>query len=766
MLHLTPIEASPDRFDILIVDDNPENLKVLGDFLSTQGYRVRAARDGRQALASVLAQPPALVLLDIHMPVMDGYETCVQMKAIHSIRDIPIIFLSALGETFNKVRAFECGGSDYITKPFELEEVRVRVANHLHASLLLAESKAGFRASFEQAAVGMGHIREDGGIFAVNRRLSEMLGHTREELLALGATELFTQDARKYIGECIGNLYAGGCERAAVEVEALHKNGEPLWCRVAFSLVTIAQGTPPYVAGIFEDISDRKAAEADRWRLAAALEQAPDAIVITDMDWKIRYANGAYRETADLDTDQIPGQLLPQADDTVEESAAAMKAAVSVGEVWHGRQHGRRANGRRFVEERTVSALRDSTDRIINYVAVVRDITRQIELEEQLRHSQKMEAIGTLAAGIAHDFNNLLAAIGGFTELALEDVPGDSEAHTCLREVSGATRRASELVRQILAFGRHSELSIRPVQIQDVAREVLRLLRRTIPPHIEIQPDVDDSCEPVMADATAIHQVIMNLGTNAYHAMQESGGVLGIRVTQVALEDGALHGHPDLPPGAYVRIDVSDTGHGMDGETRERIFEPYFTTKERGGGTGLGLAMVHGIVADLNGAIHVYSELEMGSTFSVLLPASAEAAREAAVEPYRHLEPGAGEHILFIDDEHTICRFAEKALARLGYRSTTYSNPQQALAAFTENPDQFDLVITDEMMPGMRGSEILTRLREMRSELPVILYSGFSESQHKRAGTEYGFDACVMKPMVTSELAGAIREALTKRRAG
>jgi len=759
------IEFSPERTDILIVDDNPENLKVLGDFLVEQGFKVRAARDGRQALASVLAQPPALVLLDIHMPVLDGYDTCKQMKAIHGFEDTPIIFLSALGETFNKVRAFECGGADYMTKPFELEEVRVRVANHLHASLLLAESKAGFRASFEQAAVGMAHIRQEGGLFAVNRRLCEMLDYSREELLARPIGELFAEECSTYILECIENLHSGGCERAATEVRARRRSGDLLWCRVAFSLVRISSGAQPYVAALFEDIAERKQAENDRWRLASALEQAPDAIAITDLDWKVVYANAAFLAHTGQSRDDVEGHMLPFPDTPSAPDANEIRARVASGETWSGRGRTTRADGQKLTEERTLSVLRGSEGATINYVSISRDITRQFTLEEQLRQSQKMEAIGTLAAGIAHDFNNLLAAIGGFTELALEDVGEESEAGICLREVSGATRRATELVRQILAFGRHSEFTIRPVLIQDVAREVLRLLRRTIPPHIEIQPDLDDSCEPVLADATAIHQVLMNLGTNAYHAMQESGGVLGVRVTQTSVGAEGIQGHAELPAGPYVRIDVSDTGHGMDETTRQRIFEPYFTTKERGAGTGLGLATVHGIVADLKGAITIYSEVNMGSTFSVLLPANARALQEDGEEFRTGRESGSGERILFIDDEHTICRFAEKALTRLGYRATTHSSPQAALALFVSDPMAFDLVITDEMMPGMRGSDMLSKLRAARPNMPVILYSGFAESQHKRPDADYSFNAFVMKPMVTSELAAAVREVLSRQKA-
>lgn len=757
------IKIDPNRLDILIVDDNPENLKILGDFLVEQGFKVRAARDGRQALASVIAQPPALVLLDIHMPVLDGYDTCRQMKAIAEFEDTPIIFLSALGETFNKVKAFECGGADYITKPFELEEVRVRVINHLQASLLLAESKAGFRASFEQAAVGMAHVQVQGGLFAVNRRLCEMLDYSEAELLACTIDTLFTADAAKYIMECIENLNAGGCERAATEVQARRKSGELVWCRVSFSLVRIAPGAAHYVAALIEDITERKQAEAERWRLSAALEQAPDAVAITDLSWNVVYANPAYLSSAPAPGGEVIGHLFPLFDTDLNDHAKDIREAIASGKMWRGRGGGQRSSGEKFCEEQVFSALRNGEGDITNYIAILRDITQQVSLEEQLRQSQKMEAIGTLAAGIAHDFNNLLAAISGFTELALDDVPNEGEAAICLREVSGATRRAAELVRQILAFGRHSEYTIRPVLIQDIAREVLRLLRRTIPPYIEIHPDVDDSCDAVLADATAIHQVMMNLGTNAYHAMQESGGVLGVRVTQVTLGAEAIVGNPDLPPGPYVRIDVSDTGHGMDDATRQRIFEPYFTTKERTGGTGLGLATVHGIVADLHGAIHVYSEPNMGSTFSVLLPADAQEAEHEGSSGFGEIEAGGGERILFIDDEHTICRFAEKALTRLGYRATTQSSPQAALGLFREAPDDYDLIITDEMMPGMRGSDILSQLRAIRPDIPVILYSGFAESQHKRPEADYNFDAVVMKPMVTSELAAAIRGVLNKR---
>jgi CheY-like chemotaxis protein/anti-sigma regulatory factor (Ser/Thr protein kinase) len=277
---------------------------------------------------------------------------------------------------------------------------------------------------------------------------------------------------------------------------------------------------------------------------------------------------------------------------------------------------------------------------------------------------------------------------------------------------------------------------------------------------VEIQTNIQADCDPVLADATCVHQIFMNLCTNAYQAMGSDGGRLTVRITEVTLGDELIHAGAELHPGQYVRLDVSDTGHGMDRETAQRIFEPYFTTKGRGQGTGLGLATVHGIVTDLNGAIVVYSEPGSGSTFTVFLPAVAAEVADGG-RPKKTLDgmPGS-ERVLFVDDERPLRLMAERALGRLGYRVTAVGNPKEALALLEADPQAFDVVITDEMMPGMRGTELLAAVRALRPSLPVILYSGFSESLRSNPRGAEAFDGHVMKPMVVSELSLAIREAL------
>ncbi len=755
-------EAMPHRPDILIVDDNPENLKVLGDFFSDQGFNVRIARDGRQALANASAAPPEIILLDIHMPVMDGYETCTRLKASAALRDCPVIFLSALGETFNKVRAFECGGADYITKPFNLDEVRVRVNNHLQSSRLLAESRAGYRASFEQAAVGMAHLGMDGQFQSVNQCLCTTFGYSEADFTTRTLQDLVEPGALPVVAAVLEAVRAGQMVPPVNDVRCYASDHTALWCRFTFSLVTMPSTGKQYVATIIENVSEYHESEEKRRRLAAALEQSIEAYAITDAAGITLFVNSTYESTFDIARAEAIGSPLPLLDRGADGAAVAAPIwqALAEGQIWSDRITRTAGDGKSRIEEHTISPIRNPAGEVVNYVCVTRDLTRQVRLEEQVRQSQKMEAIGTLAAGIAHDFNNLLAAIMGFTDLTLTELPEGHPAKSDLRQVLTAANHAAELVRHILAFGHKSTFEIRPLRLQSIAEEALKLLRRSIPPTIEIYCNADPNCRPILADSTAINQIFMNLCTNAYHAMEQSGGTLSIRISEVTLGDEPKQIGIDLSPGTYARLDVSDTGHGMETDVAQRIFEPYFTTKERGHGTGLGLATVHGIVIDLKGAIHVYSEPGNGSTFSVFLPIAledSESADPTSADPLG--EPGT-ECILFIDDEPSICLLAERSLTRLGYKPVTFTNPIVALARFREQPKAFDVVVTDEMMPGLRGTQLLEELRAIRADIPVILYSGFAETLRNKASDPASFNAYAMKPMVIPELTHAIRKVL------
>jgi len=399
-------------------------------------------------------------------------------------------------------------------------------------------------------------------------------------------------------------------------------------------------------------------------------------------------------------------------------------------------------------------------------VATVRDITNRKlaeaereRLEHQLRQSQKMEAIGTLAGGIAHDFNNILTAIIGHTELLRAKRPGDADLQDRLVEIAKAGGRAKELVAQILTFSRRQERTRTQIALGPVVHEALKLLRAAIPASTEIAADVDPHVPDVFADATQIHQVVMNLAANAAAAMAGRAGRLRVSLAAVDVDDALAARHPALAPGPYVRLMVEDDGAGMEPEVMERIFDPFFTTKRAGEGTGLGLSVVHGIVSAHDGAILVESRLGVGTAFQVFFPAVATGAT-AASHPHPAAPLGSGEHVLCVDDEPTIAELLKAQLEALGYHVTTHTSPIEALADFLARPFAFDVVVTDLTMPGMNGADLAERLLAVRPELRVVMATGYGRVMSEERARELGIGKVLLKPFSMSALAEAIQQAL------
>jgi PAS domain S-box-containing protein len=381
--------------------------------------------------------------------------------------------------------------------------------------------------------------------------------------------------------------------------------------------------------------------------------------------------------------------------------------------------------------------------------------------EAELRQAQKMEAIGSLAGGIAHDFNNILTAIIGYTQLAEQDVESGSLLRRNLQEVLKAGNRAKDLVKQILTFSRQSGKELVPVQVKLIVKEALKLLRASLPSTIEIRQHIQ-SDSTVWSDPTQIHQVLMNLCTNAAHAMRLKGGILEMSLKDVALDDRSVAQHPGSKEGQYLVLEVADTGHGIDPSIKDRIFDPFFTTKERGEGTGMGLAVVHGIVKNCGGFISVYSEVGRGSTFRIYFPSSVQKEKpEGLMEPPI---PGGRERILFVDDEPALVDMTKQVLERLGYLVTGRTSSIEALALFQARPDDFDLLITDLTMPKLTGEDLAKKILSLRKGLPIILCTGFSAKFTEERSKENGIGAFVMKPLVLADLARTIRECLDQKK--
>lgn len=411
-----------------------------------------------------------------------------------------------------------------------------------------------------------------------------------------------------------------------------------------------------------------------------------------------------------------------------------------------------------------VSPVRDGKGKIIAAVEVIRDITEQKRLAERLLQAQKMEAIGTLAGGIAHDFNNILTAILGYAELSRYEAPRGSDLAQNINEIIGASRRAGELIKQILTFSRKAEFKKQPLQIHSVIKEALKLIRGTIPPTIDIRQEIAGDCGTILADITQIHQVIMNLCTNAYHAMQKQGGILIVNLQNTMIAEDSGNSPAEIIPGNYVQLTVSDTGGGMDETTLERIFDPYFTTKKQGEGTGLGLATVHGIVENHEGFISVKSAINEGTTFDLYFP-RIETSSSAVLTDWNETEASSRQaNILLVDDEEKLITLGKSILKKLGHTVTAFSSSQDALNCFRKNPQAFDLLLTDQMMPGLTGLELSRQCLELCPDLPVILATGYSEAISKEQAEAQGISAILWKPVTINTMAETIQMALGEKK--
>lgn len=410
------------------------------------------------------------------------------------------------------------------------------------------------------------------------------------------------------------------------------------------------------------------------------------------------------------------------------------------------------------------SRVRERTKELLNQTEKLKEEingrqkseARNRELKSKLIQAHKMESIGVLAGGIAHDFNNVLASIIGYTELAIEQVDKQSELDEFLQGIFAGGNRAKELVGQILTFARQADDDVKPVQISQTANETLSLVRASIPSTIEIRSDIRTNAL-VMGNETRIHQIMMNLFTNAYHAMEKTGGNIDFRVRD--LNSGSAHlDNPELSNGPWVKISISDTGTGIDKRILNSIFDPYFTTKKTGKGTGMGLAMVHGIVESYNGKINVESQPGHGSTFTIYLPATDKPSK---VKPgLVQNAPKGSERILFVDDEDAILQMNRILLSGLGYSVTAIASPLEALALFQKDPEAFDLVITDMVMPKMTGNALVEKLKRIRNDIPVILCTGYTTEISREKAAAMGINAFLLKPVTRNKLAETIRETL------
>ena len=648
-----------------------------------------------------------------------------------------------------------------------VKELEQDALEHKQATEALKESEERFRLVFERSNDVM-LVHQVGKIKDVNRMACEVTGYTREQLLAMSVLDLFPKEYQPEIKSRLKkNVQAGA---TLFETKWKRADGKLIDVEVSSSEFNPKEGTR---VGITRDITDRKQAE-EALRESEAfnsslLEYSPNPIMVTNQDTSIKYVNPMFEELTGYTSKEIIGKNAPfpwWIDDPRSGDLSERKEKILTDHRGVEKLFGKK-NGELFwveISNKPITQNGELKYIVANWV----DITERKQAEEdkkrleaQLQQAQKLESIGTLAGGIAHDFNNVLSPILIHSEMATMELAPDSPVQHNLKEIFKAGERARDMVKQILAFGRQKQQEKIAVKMGSILKEVLKLLRSTIPTTIDIRHTIDAEVDTIFADPTQIHQIIMNLCTNAFHAMREKGGVLEIKLDDLYLDLKAVSQFTDLNPGSYLRLTVADTGHGIAPAIIDNIFDPYFTTKDVGEGTGMGLSVAHGIVTSHGGDIKVESEPGKGTTFQILLP-KFETDTSPVAQPSVQLLRGT-ERVLFVDDERTAVDAFQPMLESLGYNVTARTSSIEALEAFRNNPDAFDLVISDMTMPNMTGKDLAKALMSIRSDIPIILCTGFSEQIDENEAREMGISAFVMKPIVMKEMAHRIREVLDKK---
>ncbi len=497
-----------------------------------------------------------------------------------------------------------------------------------------------------------------------------------------------------------------------------------------------------------------------RVRLMTAIEQSQDGIFIISTEGILEYMNPSFERMSGYSMEEVEGRHVSiiRSDRERPEFFSEIWSHLVQGQVWRGQTTYRHKTGRDYEVDLSISPIYDDTGEMTGYVEVARDITEQLLMEKQLRQSQKLEELGTLAGGIAHDFNNILAAILGYAELAMPTLEKGSRAYSNLGRIINSASRAKEMVHQILVFSRRRKPDKNRVDMVPLLSEVINFLQMSLPSTIEMRSNINISEASIIGESSQVHQVITNLGTNAAYAMEEKGGILTLTLDRITLGDDTIVNSGKLDPGAYLKIGVSDTGSGIPEDIINKIFDPFFTTKPQSKGTGLGLSMVHGIVGSMNGGIRVTSNPGEGTLFEIFLPEAEDEPRpENPVED--SVISGSG-HVLLVDDEADMVSIGEQMLSELGYTVEGVYDSREALKRFKDAPRKYDLLITDQTMPHMTGDRLSRAIHKIRPDLPVVLCTGYSSALDNISPAEAGIRGILHKPFSMAELSRIISRVL------
>lgn len=761
---------------VLIVEDNPLQSEVLKEVFEAQRYIVHIAKTGEQGRFLFRTSTPQVVILDDRLPDAMGIELLCEFKQQESPT---VIIMMTRNPTPALALEFIRKGADaYVRKPFEpgylfeLCEKAGRERSLLWVRDLLEIRTKALRESEARYALAIGGAND--GLWDWNLETDEVYCSARTmAMVGLAEREarlprsawldrIHPEDRDQVVAELQSHL-GGFTAHYQAEYRVRHEDGSYIWVFDRGMAPRDGGLKPGRMAGSHTNITKRKRAEVTYRLLTTAIEQLAEAIMITDTAGAIEYVNPAFEQITGYSRAEVLGQnsRLLKSGKQEESCYREMWETLTRGEVWNGRLVNRRKDVTVVEVEETICPVRDATGCTVNYVAVLRDVTREARIEAQLRQAQKMEAIGELAGGVAHDFNNLLATIlGSASLLKLRTQPEDRVFQTA-DLIQQAAERAARLTSQLLGFakrGKHQNVS---VDLHHAIGEVVTFLSRSIDKRITITQQLHAEHATVMGDPDQIQQLLLNIAINARDAMPE-GGELRFETLIVELDAEYCRWHMGVVPGVYVMIAITDTGHGIPREIQDRIYEPFFSTKEQGQGTGMGLAMAYGIVKNHGGTIRLYSEVGLGTTFKVYLPlSSADVPHSAGMRPLGPIT-GTG-RILFVDDEAFVRESSAALLQHFGYEVVIAEDGQQAVAYYRDHHSEIDLVILDLMMPQLGGRETFHALKAIDSSVKVVISTGYGHNEAVQTLLDEGVADFVPKPYNLRALTEVLARVLGER---
>ena len=786
---------------ILNVDDRPDNRYIFDTILHAAGHEVVSASDGAEALGMLRQSRFDLIVSDVVMPGMDGFQFCREVKADPATRDVPFVFFTAVyTEPKDEQFALSLGAAGFLVKPLEPDQLVEKLlalarapSAPVHAPLV-ADS-AGFLTEYNRRVVQkletkLAEIEElDSRIHASEARLRAVVEGTSDAIflkdregryitINTAGARFLDRDVSAVLGHTDSELYDEPTSRARALAEqrllrfgtvesydeTLRLPGEKQPRHFHSVRGPLRDDSSAIIGtfGISRDVTERRQTEADIRKLTRAVEQSPISVVITDTEGNIEYTNPYFTAITGYTAAEVHGRnprFLKSGRHSFEFYAELWRT-IKDGREWRGILENRRKDGRILSEQTLIAPVKDPAGHITQFIALKEDITDRLRLEDQLRQSQKMDAIGRLAGGVAHDFNNLLTIIQLESSTLATNTTLDADAAEGVRQIAEAAQRATSLTRQLLAFSRRQEKEEQEVDLGDLVGNLAKLVRRILGEDIKLSTELPVDPVVLRADPGLLEQALMNLAVNARDAMP-TGGTLRIAISTVQIDEAYVRDHQGASPGLRARLSVSDTGTGIAPEHLPHIFEPFFTTKAPGKGTGLGLATVYGVIQQHQGWIDIESAVGKGTVFHLYLPSLVTGPAVEAVELSQHALPRGTETVLLAEDDDRIREVVQAALERQGYRVLPAADGTTALTQLQQHSGPVQLLVTDLVMPGgLGGHELAEHARAARPGLRVLFISGYPADvvqRHLRLDTE---GHLLRKPFAVRTLLEAVRHRL------